>query len=84
MKIKTSQEAVQIINEKTNLSLQLPESQTFAKIKTKASKRFFSVMLETQSSESVIFQVLQNFAMNCSFIEEIVSGGANMATIILK
>lgn len=84
MKIKTSQEALNIINEKTKLNITLPENQTFAKIKTKGGKKFFSVMLETQTSESAIFQQLQNFARHCSFIESVQAGGANMATIILK
>jgi hypothetical protein len=84
IKIKTSKQAIEIINEKTNLSLVLPESKTFSKIKTKAGVKFFSVMLETQPSESIIFKGLQQFAKNCSFIKSIEEGGAIMATIILK
>lgn len=82
--IKTSEQAIEMIKEKTNLSLTLPESKTFSKIKTKAGVKFFSVMLETQTSESIIFRRLQEFSHNCSFIKSVESGGANMATIILK
>ena len=49
-----------------------------------AGVKFFSVMLETQPSESIIFKGLQQFAKNCSFIKSVEVGGAIMATIILK